>query len=113
MDKYKLEGRTFDGIKFKSLFETDNLVNYGIENKILNNAFEIEIWKLIQKPVECSELMLLLEKGEIRHGRDLYENIYNSIEAPTRKEAVLALPLLASEKDKIVVQKHKLVRRAA
>jgi len=114
MDKYKLEGRTFGNIKFTSIFETDDLASYGIQNKILNNAFELEIWKLIKTPVECSELMLALEKGVIRHGLALYEKIYSGVPEPvTRKETVLALPLLTDNKDKVVTQKHKLVRKAA
>lgn len=115
MAKYKLEGKTFGNVKFTSIFETDDLVKYGIENKILINAFDIEIWKLIEKPVECSELMLMLDSGVLRHGLKLYESIYSGVvhEPTTRKETVLALPLLLDGKDKVVVQKHKLVRRVA
>ncbi len=114
MDTYKLEGRTFGNIKFTSIFETDDLVTYGIQHKILNNAFELEIWKLIKTPVESSELMLQLENGILRHGLELYEKIYNEKAEPvTRKEAVLALPMLTNNKDNVVTRKHKLVRKAA
>lgn len=37
MGTYKLEGRTFGNIKFTSIFETDDLVAYGIEHKILKD----------------------------------------------------------------------------
>jgi hypothetical protein len=113
MATYKLEGRTFTKIKFTSLFETNNLVNYGVDNKILNEAFDLEIWEILSDKNEGMCLLLQLENGVVRHGRELYEKLYQGVTEVPRKEAALALPLLSKNKDTVVLKKHKLVRRAA
>lgn len=113
MATYKLEGRTFSKIKFTSIFETDNLVKYGVENKILNEAFDLEIWEMISDLNHGMTLLLQLENGIVRHGISLYEKLYTGTTEAPRKEVTLALPLLKKNTDVVVTRKHKLVRRAA
>lgn len=113
MAKYKLEGRTFNKIKFTSIFETDNLVKYGTDNKILNEAFDLEIWETPSNKNQSITLLLQLTNGVVRHGIALYEKLHTATTEAPRKEVTIALPLLKKNTDVTIINKHKLVRRAA
>lgn len=119
MATYRLIGSTFAKVKFYSIFETNDLVKYGIENKVLSQAFNLEIWEMLPQQGTC--LLLQIEDGAVKHGRELYEKLYGkkiadiTIDTITaqRQKAMLALPLLNDSADRTVVKKHKLVRRTA
>lgn len=118
MSTYRLAGKDVNGIRYHSLFETNDLVKYAKDNKLIQNAYSIEIWEMLPEQGTC--LIFQMENGNSRHGREFYEQVTGTTvldllkpDYSKRAKAVLALPMLTKNTDTVVKRKHKVIKRAA
>jgi len=107
MSTYRLAGKDINGIRYHSLFETNDLVKYVKDNKVILNAYDVEIWEMLPEQGTC--LVFQMTNGNVTHGRHLAE----APTTTTKQEAILALPWIAENTDNVVIRKHKVIKRAA
>lgn len=126
MSTYRLAGKDINGIRYHSLFETNDLVKYVKDNKVILNAYDVEIWEMLPEQGTC--LVFQMTNGNVTHGRELHVQAtgikvlgYNApditlakpLTETTKEEAILALPWIAENTDNVVIRKHKVIKRAA